>query len=151
MKTLILGVVCSFLVSCGGGTTVLLRSGTRLNWDGSVASSSIRVRVFQLRSGAALKAAGPELIDGDARAILGDDLVGEPKEVELSAPEGTEREHGYRVRFQEGDLHPETKVIGVVGCFTSPTDDKWKATLKVEALNDYYFGFSYKEVKAIRR
>ena len=130
---------------------MLLRSGTRLNWDGSAASSSIRVRVFQLKGGAAFKAAGPELMEGDARAILGEDLLGEPKEAELRAPEGTEREHGYRVRFKEGELHPETRLIGVVACYTAPTDDRWKATLKVEALNDYYFAFSYKEVKVIRR
>ena len=57
-------MVMMLLTSCGGGTSVRLRSGTHLDWDGSTGSPSITVKVFQLRTGAAFKSAGPELMTG---------------------------------------------------------------------------------------
>ncbi len=109
-------------VAAPSEATVTVSASPNVNPDASHRPSPVLVRIFQLKSAAALDQADYFKLTGDPQAALGDTLVAHDQA--LVTPGQT--------RSVPLKLDPATQVIGVVAGFRDVDHARWRTSVAVD-------------------
>ncbi|WP_225768840.1 type VI secretion system lipoprotein TssJ [Inquilinus sp. Marseille-Q2685] len=105
-----------------GDTTITVEAAANVNPDASGRPSPILVRIYQLKSGAALEQADYFKLTENPQAVLGDTLIG--SEQMLLTPGNS--------RTLSVQLDPAARQIGVVAGFRDIDRARWRAVESID-------------------
>lgn len=125
------------LAGCGGPLILRFQGGDKLNFNDKTPPESLPVvvKVFLLKDKASFEAASVEQLwtKDKYKAVLGGDLVGEPREIPVFATKAD--------KLDLGAVPAEVRFIGVLAMYQKKTDppSKRHAAVPKDDADDYVF------------
>lgn len=147
--------VLAGLVACSGSTAVTLKPGEKMNPNSAGQSAPVSIKIFQLKDDAKFNKADFEELWNKADEVLGDDKLGDPKELVLEPRKPTDKPDAVvKKEYKEEDLKPETRYFGVAALFTpdqikKEDQVKWKKVVLRDEVGSFIFQLDGYELKVV--